>query len=61
MKTLIRITVLCIVCTLLLLTVKSCKSPDFSPKETEEKQVQKPLTRSGELVWDYPIKPGTEK
>ena len=40
---------------LLVFIVSSCKNPDISinPEET-------PLTRSGELAWDYPIKPGME-
>ena len=59
MKIFIRITMLCLVCTLLLFTVKSCKNPDFSQKEMEEEQIQNPLTRSSDgLAWNYPVRPG---
>ena len=51
---------LCILCALLF-TVKSCKNPDSIIKDIEQEQLQKPLTRSGELVWDYPVRPGMEQ
>ena len=41
--------------------VKSCKNPDVSVDVPNVEQLQKPLTRSGELAWDYPIKPGMEE
>ena len=55
----IKILTLCIICALFF-TVKSCKNPDFSTNDMENERLQDPLTRSGELSWDYPVKPGME-
>jgi len=60
-KNILKLTALCIICALIF-TFKSCKNPDFSLKEIEGEQIQKPSTRSGKgLVWDYPIQPGSEE
>ena len=59
-KNILKLTALCIICALIF-TFKSCKNPDFSPKDIESEQLQEPLTRSGDLSWDYPIKPGMEE
>jgi len=52
-----KLIALCAICALFF-TVKSCKNPEISLNDIEEEQLQIPLTRSGELVWDYPVKPG---
>jgi len=56
-KSLIKLITLCIVCALFFIA-KSCKNfDDF--KDIGDKQTLNPVTRSGELAWDYPVKPGT--
>ena len=54
-----KIITLCIICALFIV-VKSCKSPDILPDDSKYEQSQQPLTRSGDLAWDYPVKPGME-
>ena len=56
-KNILKLTVLCIICALFF-TVNSCKHPDFSSNNIEDEQTLKPLTRSGDLAWDYPVRPG---
>ena len=58
MKILIKLAKLYFTCALIIV-VSSCKS-DLS-KDMRNEQFQKPLTRSGELGWDYPVKPGMEE
>ena len=57
----IKLLTLCIICTLFFIA-KGCKNPDLFKDigKIEDEQTLKPVTRSSELTWDYPIKPGTD-
>ena len=57
-KIVIKLSALCIVCALIF-TVSHCKSDPFQ-KDIVSDKPPKPLTRSGGLTWEYPVKPGME-
>ena len=60
-KKYIKLISLCIVCALFIIA-KGCKNTDsFKDIGEIDKQILKPVTRSGELAWDYPVKPGMEE
>ena len=54
-KVIATLSALFIICALIF-TVSRCKSDPF--KDVGDELSQKPLTRSGEQGWDYPVKPG---
>ena len=59
----IEFAVIILVCALFLFK-KSCSRREFSElNQTEQEQLQEPLTRSGSerLAWDYPVRPGMEE
>jgi len=60
-KTPIKLLTLCITCALFFIA-KGCKNSDpfKNTGKIEDEQTLKPVTRSGELAWDYPVRPGME-
>jgi len=57
-KNFIKLITLCIICALFFI-VKGCKNSDPFLENNMDEQTLNPVTRSGELTWDYPVKPGT--